>query len=31
VYEAAQKIHFAGGHYRKDLGAHAKVSGRGND
>jgi phosphoribosylamine---glycine ligase len=31
VYEAAQKIHFAGGHYRKDIGAHAKVSGRGND
>jgi phosphoribosylamine--glycine ligase len=30
VYEAAQKIHFAGVHYRKDIGAHASVSG-GND
>ena len=30
VYEAAQKIHFAGAHYRKDIGAHASVSG-GND
>jgi phosphoribosylamine--glycine ligase len=27
VYEAAQKIHFAGAHYRKDIGAHASVSG----
>jgi phosphoribosylamine---glycine ligase len=26
VYEAAQKIHFAGAHYRKDIGAHANVS-----
>jgi phosphoribosylamine--glycine ligase len=25
VYEAAQKIHFAGAHYRKDIGAHANV------
>ena len=25
VYEAAQKIHFAGAHYRKDIGAHASV------
>jgi phosphoribosylamine---glycine ligase len=31
VYEAAQKIHFQGAHYRKDIGAHASVSGRGND
>ena len=32
VYEAAQKIHFAGAHYRKDIGAHASVSGgTGND
>jgi phosphoribosylamine--glycine ligase len=30
VYEAAQKIHFAGAHYRKDIGAHASVS-SGND
>jgi phosphoribosylamine--glycine ligase len=30
VYEAAQKIHFAGVHYRKDIGAHASVS-SGND
>jgi len=30
VYEAAQKIHFAGAHYRKDIGAHAGVRG-GND
>jgi phosphoribosylamine---glycine ligase len=30
VYEAAQKIHFTGAHYRKDIGAHASVS-RGND
>jgi phosphoribosylamine--glycine ligase len=30
VYEAAQKIHFAGVHYRKDIGAHASVNG-GND
>ena len=29
VYEAAQKIHFAGAHYRKDIGAHARVSGVG--
>jgi phosphoribosylamine--glycine ligase len=27
VYEAAQKIHFAGAHYRNDIGAHASVSG----
>jgi phosphoribosylamine--glycine ligase len=27
VYEAAQKIHFAGAHYRKDIGAHASVKG----
>jgi phosphoribosylamine---glycine ligase len=27
VYEAAQKIYFAGVHYRKDIGAHASVSG----
>jgi len=27
VYEAAEKIHFAGAHYRKDIGAHASVSG----
>jgi phosphoribosylamine--glycine ligase len=27
VYEAAQKIHFVGAHYRKDIGAHASVSG----
>jgi phosphoribosylamine---glycine ligase len=27
VYEAAQKIHFAGAHYRKDIGAHASVTG----
>jgi phosphoribosylamine---glycine ligase len=27
VYEAAQKIHFAGAHYRKDIGAPAIVSG----
>ena len=26
VYEAAQKIHFQGAHYRKDIGAPAKVS-----
>jgi phosphoribosylamine--glycine ligase len=26
VYAAAQKIHFAGAHYRKDIGAHANVS-----
>ena len=25
VYEAAQKIHFAGVHYRKDIGAHVRV------
>jgi phosphoribosylamine--glycine ligase len=25
VYEAAQKIHFAGAHYRKDIGARASV------
>jgi len=25
VYEAARKIHFAGVHYRKDIGAHASV------
>jgi phosphoribosylamine--glycine ligase len=25
VYEAAQKIQFAGAHYRKDIGAHASV------
>ena len=25
VYEAAQKIHFVGAHYRKDIGAHASV------
>jgi len=31
VYEAAQKIHFAGAHYRKDIGAHARVSGASND
>jgi phosphoribosylamine---glycine ligase len=31
VYEAVQKIHFAGVHYRKDIGAHASVSGGGND
>jgi phosphoribosylamine--glycine ligase len=30
VYEAAQKIHFAGAHYRKDIGAHASVSGAGD-
>jgi len=30
AYEAAQKIHFAGAHYRKDIGAHASV-GRGDD
>jgi len=30
VYEGAQKIHFAGAHYRKDIGAHASVRG-GND
>ena len=28
VYEAAGKIHFEGAHYRKDIGAHANVSGR---
>jgi hypothetical protein len=28
VYEAAQEIHFQGAHYRKDIGAHASVSGR---
>jgi phosphoribosylamine--glycine ligase len=27
VYEAAEKIRFAGAHYRKDIGAHASVSG----
>jgi phosphoribosylamine--glycine ligase len=27
VYEAAQKIHFAGVHFRKDIGAHVSVSG----
>ena len=26
AYEAAQKIHFAEAHYRKDIGAHASVS-----
>jgi phosphoribosylamine--glycine ligase len=26
VYEAAQNIHFAGAHYRKDIGANASVS-----
>jgi phosphoribosylamine--glycine ligase len=26
VYQAAEKIHFAGAHYRKDIGAHANVS-----
>jgi phosphoribosylamine--glycine ligase len=26
AYEATQKIHFAGVHYRKDIGAHARVS-----
>ena len=26
AYEAAQKIHFAEAHYRKDIGAHARVS-----
>jgi phosphoribosylamine--glycine ligase len=31
VYEASQKIHFEGAHYRKDIGAHASVSGRGNN
>ena len=25
AYEAAQKIHFQGAHYRKDIGAHASV------
>ena len=25
AYEAAQRIHFAGAHYRKDIGAHASV------
>jgi phosphoribosylamine--glycine ligase len=28
VYEAAQEIRFQGAHYRKDIGAHARVSGR---
>jgi phosphoribosylamine--glycine ligase len=31
VYEVAQKIHFAGVHYRKDIGAHARVSRAGGD
>jgi phosphoribosylamine--glycine ligase len=31
VYEAAQKIHFAGAHYRNDIGAHARVSGPSDD
>jgi phosphoribosylamine---glycine ligase len=31
VYEAAQKIHFAGVHYRKDIGTQARVSRVGGD
>jgi phosphoribosylamine--glycine ligase len=31
VYEAAQKIHFTDVHYRKDIGAHARVSLAGGD
>jgi phosphoribosylamine--glycine ligase len=32
VYEAAQRIHFVGVHYRKDIGAHVRVAGgSGND
>lgn len=31
VYEAAQKIHFTDVHYRKDIGAHARVSRAGGD
>jgi phosphoribosylamine--glycine ligase len=31
VYEAARKIHFTGVHYRKDIGAHARVSRAGGD
>jgi phosphoribosylamine---glycine ligase len=29
IYEAAQKIHFEGAHYRKDIGAHASARGAG--
>jgi phosphoribosylamine--glycine ligase len=30
VYEAAQKIHFAGAHFRNDIGAHASVRAAGD-
>jgi phosphoribosylamine---glycine ligase len=30
AYEAAEKIQFAGAHYRKDIGAHASVRGAGD-